>query len=72
MKYYVFTPPYGDMYGYGSDVAEVEAETKRKAKVLGLRELRRTRSRWIADAETDNRCPFSKLNVEVADDQTHE
>ena len=70
MKYIVCTPPYErssagwyDPPTYGSDVAEVDAESPRQAKILGLRELRRKQSHWVDDQESDNRCPFNGLKV---------
>lgn len=76
MRWFVITPAYErypiNVYGepdpleYGADVVEVEAETKRKALVEGVRELRRTRSEWIRDQLSDNRNPFSGLTAELA------
>ena len=69
-KYLVVTPPF-DRVGnfnpseYGSDVVLVEATGKRKAIVLGLRELRRTRSKWLRDHEGN---PFNGLKVEEVED----
>lgn len=70
MKYLVVTPPYesGGYYApkeYGSDVATVEADTKKEAKVRGLRELRRMRSQWVQDCEGN---PFNGLEVFEADE----
>ncbi len=70
MKYCVYTPAYdygGSDYDppeYGSDVAEVDAPTKREALVRGVRELRRTHSRWLQDRESDGHCPFTALKAE--------
>ncbi len=65
MKYFVVTPPYEQVYGeYGSDVAEVEATSKREALVKGLRELRRMRSRWLQDQASDRHSPFAGLKAE--------
>jgi hypothetical protein len=68
MRYYVVTPPYErysssiyDPGEYGCDVVEVEAPTKKQAKVKGLRELRRTHSHWIRDYCDGN--PFKGLEV---------
>ena len=61
--WWVYTPPYGDMYSYGSDVVEVEAPSKREALVLGLRKLRLQRSRWIWNQEADRRNPFNGLEA---------
>jgi len=71
MRWFVITPPYerypGNAWGnpeppeYGADVVEVEAETKRKALVEGVRELRRTHSRWLQDYDGN---PFTGLTVE--------
>ena len=68
-KYIVFTPSYELRSAYappetGSDVVEVEATTRVAALVLGLRELRRMHSHWVADRESDNRCPFVGLKAE--------
>ena len=67
-KFLVVTPPYlmdAGPYepGYeGSDVVEVVAANVRQAKVLGLKELRRTRSQWVVDAAREN--PFKGLRAE--------
>ena len=67
-RYYVVTPPYERINQsyycpneWGSDVVEVEAVNKIDAKVVGLRELRRTRSHWVQDMESDKRNPFNGL-----------
>ena len=74
-KYWVVTPQYmtyGSSAGmgfsidppeYGSDVVEVEAMTKREAKILGVRELRRIESKWMADQASDMASPFTGLKV---------
>lgn len=72
MKYLIVTPAYASYTGtfappeYGSDVVEVEAPNKKKAKVLGLQKLRRIRSQWIQDMTSDNRNPFNGLEVHEA------
>lgn len=76
-RWFVITPEYerypGSYYSfepeppeYGCDVVEVEAETKRKALVEGVRELRRSRSDWLRDQVGDNKSPFTGLKVEAA------
>ncbi len=70
-KYYVVTPVYTTYYSpwgleppdTGADVVEVEAQTKREAKVLGVRELRRTHSKWMQDRYTDGLSPFTGIKV---------
>ena len=75
MKYLIVTPEYETYYGdyeppeYGCDVVEVEASTKREAKVLGLRELRRTGSKWILDGASDEHNPFTGLKVYNAEEE---
>ena len=73
-RYYVITPEYGTTdpilddgtgpYEYGCDVVEVEAPNTRVAKVLGVRELRRTKSHWMRDQDGDGHSPFTGLKVE--------
>ena len=73
MRWFIVTPAYerypGNAYGdpeppeYGADVVEVEADNKRKALVAGVKELRRTRSRWLQDHDGN---PFTGLKVESA------
>ena len=73
-KYYVFTPEYTtykimtalDPPECGCDVVDVEATTKRKALILGLKALEQIRSEWIRDERGDGRNPFSKLKVQKA------
>lgn len=75
MIYIVYTPAYerrGEHYysppEYGSDVVEVEADTRRQAAILGMQELRRINSQWVRDMESDNRNPFNGIKVEAIDD----
>jgi len=69
-KYYVITPQYTSMsYGYeppetGCDVVEVEANTKREAKVKGLRELRKLHYGWINWYRDTDSNPFTGLRAE--------
>lgn len=70
-RWWVYTPPhnhyssgYYDPAEYGSDVVQVEAESRKEALVLGLRELRRTHSDWVRDMESDLRNPFNGLKAE--------
>ena len=48
----------------------VVADNKRQAKVEGVRELRRTKSDWVQDQESDGRSPFAGLKVHLYDDCT--
>ena len=66
-KYFVVTPPYEEPGSCGSDVVEVEADTKREALVKGVRELRRTHSHWLQDQESDGHSPFAGLKVELVE-----
>ena len=73
MKWYVVTPEYErypagetDPPEYGADVVDVEAATQREALVLGVRELRRTRSHWLRDHDGN---PFSGLTADTFDDE---
>jgi len=65
-----YTTYYGGAYEpdeEGRDVVLVEAPTKRKAKVVGLRAMRADSScRW--HRQNTDLCPFSGLTVEEADD----
>ena len=77
-KYYVVTPPYTTYFGnaataidppeYGCDVVEVEARTKREAKILGVRELRRIHSKWMEDQVSNGANPFTGLKAHDAED----
>lgn len=71
MHWYVITPEYTNYYNdwdeppeIGADVVTVEANTKREALVKGVRELRRTRSGWLDDANSN---PFTGLRAEKAE-----
>lgn len=73
MRYYVCTPPYDthewsryQPHDWGSDVVEIEAHSKREARVRGLQELRRTHSRYLKLHEDEN--PFKGLQVEPMED----
>ena len=50
---------------YGCDVVEVQALTKREAKILGLREFRRTSARWLDYCDGN---PFTGIKVEYYDE----
>ena len=72
MRYFVMTEEFNRVGSYhppeyGRDVVEVEAKTKREARVLGLRALRKMRSTPVMDAESDNRNPLGTLTVERYD-----
>ena len=80
MRYIVYTPTYErgwvdtlslDPPDYGSDIVEVEATDRKEALIEGLRELRRTRSQWIQDQQSDGRHPFAGLKVEQLGDETN-
>ena len=75
MKWFVITPAY-ECYPrnayvdpeppeYVADVVEVDAPTKRQALVQGVRELRRTRSRWLEDQVSNGSNPFTGLKAET-------
>ena len=70
MRFWVVTPAYEQGGGYwdppewGCDVVLVEAQNKRSAIRVGLRELRKIRSRWVQDKESDHQCPLNGLTAE--------
>lgn len=75
MKWLVYTPTYERIRAsysgpgeYGSDTAEVSADTRREALVRGLRELRRSYSSWVSDQESDGHSPFHGLKAEPLED----
>ena len=70
-KYYVWTPEYDSSPSnsppeWGCDIVEVEADTRRKALVLGLKKLDSIHSEWITDERGDGRNPFSTLKIQRA------
>lgn len=70
-RYFVMTPEFNRVGSYappeyGRDLVEVEADTRRKALVIGLRELKRMGSPPIDDAISDGRTPFGILTIESA------
>ncbi len=75
-RYYVYTDEYEEWVTsampepseWHRDVVEVEANTKREAKIKGLRELRRTGSKFYRDHAEGN--PFQYLSVESLDEVT--
>ena len=82
-KWYVITPEYETVerilpdgsgpIEIGRDVVEVEAPTRRAAKVVGVRELRRQKSRWMHDQEGDwpnKHSPFTGLRVELFEESS--
>ena len=72
--YYVVTPEYEVTmqildFGEGPkepcrDVVEVEANTKREAKIKGLKELRKIQRGWINWYRDTDTNPFTGLRVE--------
>jgi hypothetical protein len=50
---------------YGSDAVEVDADNKRQAIVLGVKELRRINSHWLQDQTSDGHSPFTGLRAEI-------
>lgn len=80
MKHYlVITPEYGEVdpvldYGqgpieYGCDVIEVEAQTKREARDLGVYEMLRNKDyQYCRDSRDGGENPFTGITVEVVDD----
>ena len=67
--YTVCTPQYTSYYGdmeppeVGADCVTVIADTKRKAKVLAVKELRKKGSEWMQDQASDRASPFTGLEV---------
>jgi hypothetical protein len=75
-RWLVMTPPYEATVewigGYPRreverDVVEVEAPTRRAAKVAAVRMFRAMRTEWMADQATDGASPFTGLVVEPLD-----
>lgn len=80
MKHWmVVTPEYGEVIPilddgtgpeeWGADVVFVEAETKRRALVEGVRELRRIHSHWMEDQYSNVSNPFTGLKAEISECQ---
>ena len=77
MKYLVISPEYGVTipvldFGIGPtepacDVVEVEAENKRQARILGLRELKKIPRGWINWHRDSDSNPFVGLKVEESE-----
>ena len=74
MVWYVVTPEYGTVIPitdegqgpmeYGCDVIEIEAEKRRDAIALGVREMLRLPSfRWCADARSDGVSPYTGVKA---------
>ena len=82
LRWYVITPEYEtvdrilpDGSGpteIGCDVVEVEAPTRRRAKIAGVRELRRQKSQWMRYQDIDRHSPFTGLQVEPFEEGTCE
>lgn len=72
MHWSVTTPmymTYGSMWDdeppeYGCDWICVEANTKREAKLIAVREWRKQNTHWMQDCRSDNASPFTGLKVE--------
>lgn len=71
--YYVVSPEYKTSLGgayeppeYGCDCVEVEAETKREAVILGVREALKQRHSWAEDNRSDGQSPFAGYRAELA------
>ena len=72
-KYSVITPEvmfYAGSYDppappeFGRDYVEVEANTKKEARVVAVREFRNRKSKWIEERRGDDLSPFTGLLVE--------
>jgi hypothetical protein len=76
LHYYVITPEFGHVvpvldFGQGPieyecDVIEIEAENKRDAISLGVREMLKDKSfRWCRDSRRDGESPYAGVRVEL-------
>lgn len=73
-RYFVVSPgyeSYGRPYGdppeppeYGCDVLEIEADSKRTALILGVREMLTWRESWAKDNRDDGLPPWAGYRVE--------
>ncbi len=73
MKYIVVTPEYSTVIPilddgsgpieYGRDVWEGEADNMKEAKIKAIKSIEFRR--WVKEARSDNRNPFSGLRAEV-------
>jgi len=69
--WFVITPQYTTYYNaesleppeVGCDVVSVEARTKREAKILGVKKLRKV-GNWISDSYSDGENPYKGIKVE--------
>lgn len=72
--YIVYTPTYTHYYSLWSleppetvcDVVCVEASTKREAKVIAVREMRKQGLDWVLDQQSDGASPFTGLKADLA------
>ena len=81
-RYYVISPTYyyhEPILDDGSgpdepacDVVEVEAHTKREAKIRGLKELRKIHKGWINWHRDSDANPFTGLKVELIEEDSHD
>lgn len=79
-RYYVVSPEYETYHGggydppeppeWGCDFVEIEADSKRDALILGVREIMRTQKRhsWAHDNQLDGKPPWAGYKVEIADE----
>lgn len=74
-RYYVISPEYGETIPilddgtgpmeYGCDVVVVNARTKREAKIIGVKAMRKKQQGWFGWCGSEYGNPFAGIKVEI-------